>query len=113
MYLSGSYRTCNLDNIVKFNRSPLTSLVPRDRQCRARTIIDIDTLDIVTSDDRVQHGAREDSRSNGKKTVHELFSTASFVDSTPEELACQEHGVGNRLGILKPESLLFSLNWSK
>ena len=74
---SGSYRTCDLDHIVKFERAPLARLVPRERLTRARTVIDLESLDIVTSDDRVQLGARSDSRPSGQSALDQLLSPSA------------------------------------
>eukprot|EP01036_Dinobryon_divergens_P023748 gene23747-32133_t len=73
----GSYRTCDLDHIVKFERAPLARLVPRERLTRARTVIDLESLDIVTSDDRVQLGARSDSRPSGQSALDQLLSPSA------------------------------------
>ena len=72
----GSYKTCDLDHIVKFERAPVARLVPRERLTRARTVIDLESLDIVTSDDRVQLGARSDSRPAGQAALDQLLSPA-------------------------------------
>mmetsp|Transcript_16417 Transcript_16417/g.22636 ORF Transcript_16417/g.22636 Transcript_16417/m.22636 type:complete len:339 (+) Transcript_16417:13-1029(+) len=111
----GSYRTCDLDNIVKFQRVPKASLVPRSRQARARAVIDVETLDVVTSDDRAQLGARPDVRPLHLQTLHQLLSPtplgatslspaatssppSSPLPSSQQLRAQQDRGVGTRLG---------------